>query len=386
MAVEDWNHCMNCLKDEAAAYGLLARNAAMETVMTGGLDAPPSPAILDYMTRAQAALRLKLPLLDGSESSSTVYPIMWATCLLAGTEMILRSPTADVHLRALSNLVVRYVELMGQDLDEGSILNLVYADITRASIDPNRPFLDVLNWFPQIFQGVWKAAEERLGSQYRIVDAKVHSDVTDETTRLHILSAREDLRIFRHLRGVTLSPQDVKLISTVTQSRRLHRQGQLLNIAMDEIEHLDRPGQTIEEIQDHSARAYVPLAILLWSLSASPISIGGTVLFDPAPGILPYLKHTITKGMVSSQAREQGYGRYMDARLWALYVGAQTECNRTEVLGLNKVCGEWFPETFFKQASTMRVETWQRAVTIFEQFVHSDHMMPHISHWWQPGF
>lgn len=375
----------NCLQDEAAAYSLLARNSALEHMYIRRANPGMSPSLLSYMTKAQASLHRRLALMDGTETHELVYTIMWTTCFLAGTEMIVRSPTTDFHFNALGKLIVHYVELTGKKLEAGSVLILVYVVLLRATTTLTRPVLDMSDWFPQICQDTWWAAEAHWSKkEYSSSAIFIHREIEDEVIREVMRNQRQGSNVSPDLIETCDDPEEIKLLANTMRSQELYRNGQMLNVATEALEKLGAANLTLEEVQDESARAYVSISTIVWLRLTSVTTFFGNAIFDAAVYVLPHFRMVLMDLERREDTRAQV--RYRESQLWALFMAVQSEFHRLHVLGRAPVCGEWFMETFRDHASAMQIQSWQQAINIFEQFLFSDELKPHISEWWQEVF
>lgn len=374
--------CVNSLRDEAGAYSLLARNAAIYNVQSGSDCKASQTTVLVYQGRAQAALRKKIMSLDGEtlHDDTVMYETMWATYLLALTDVLLKAPSAKVHLNALRELFTRYASVKGADLDGPRFLFPFYVDIHYACTTLSRPMFDILKCFPEI--------EDFDYSKWHVPDISyncdVHPEVEDKTVRRMIVVKREGQCVHRDFLNHRFDESDLKPVSFALHSRNLWFQAVMLNGALDVLEKL-RTRKALDITGYHlNARAFISIAVLHWGRFASVFPVAGKLLYDEAPATLPMLRLLILQQGSYSNASAGTTKRrsYADARLWALFVGTQSEKNRQDVLGLVKVCDDWFLDEFRAQAYVMGVKSWAEAVSIFRQFLYNDHLQPHISTWW----
>lgn len=372
-----------CLSDQAASYALLARNSAIEDLMLRGSDAEPSTAHLGYLTEAQAGLRRKLSLMTGTETASMICPIMWATCFLAYAEMVIGSPTAGLHSRAMSKLAVRYTELMGDSVNKADIIAVAIIDFMRACTTLTRPTIDMDNWFPHLFQDIWnKTGLSR--SQHGEKEAKasaVHRDVKDKRLKAMIMAQREEHNRRQDLLEGEFDVEEAKLRSLAVHSQELFQDVQLLHIALDALERLGTPSMSAEQVQDQVVRAYTSFSVLLWLFITSAISFTTERLLNGTGKLLHHVQSMMVKDVVEGKA-VSNVESYKDARLWALCVGVQTEMHRKGTLSYELACGEWFFEAFRAEVESREDASWQQVVSISEQFLSIQRMKPHISQWW----
>lgn len=375
-----------CLQDEAAAYSLFARNSALEHVIIRRSNPAVSTPLLNYMTRTQAALHRRLALMDGSETPQTVYTITWTTCFLASAEMIVKSSTTDYHFRALGKLIVRYAELMGENMEIGSILILVYVVLMRASTTLTVPVLDMADWFPRVCQDTWYEAEAlwpmRVNSSPGIA---VHREIKDKVIREIMTSQRQGPNFSPDLIETCHDTEKARLLANTMRSQELYQNGQMLNVATDALKQLGAADLTLESLQDESARAYMAISTIVWLRLTSATTFFGNAIFDSSLFVLPHLRKVFAN-LEERGLYMRGPQRHQQPKLWALSMAVQSEFHRKYVLGAAPVCGEWFIEALRDHASSMQIHSWQQAVNILEQFLFNDELKPHISEWWQEVF
>lgn len=367
-----------CLKDEAAAYSILARNSALEHIVIRRSNPAMSTSLLSYTTKTQAALRRRLALMNGSETPQLVFTTMWSTCFLASAEMIVNSPTTDFHFRALSKLVMRYVELTGKGLEIDTILNLVYVVMMRSTATLSRPVLDMANWFPRLCHEMWYMAEVTWFAGEASASSRIiHGDVKDEVIRKLLRSQSLAPNLSANLVETCHDPQAIKLLCNTVRSQELYRNGQMLSIAVDALEKLRRTDVTREQLQDESARACLSLSVILWLRLTSATTFFGNAFFDTSVYMLPHLK-----SVLANLGEGRAQKKYRESQFWALFVAVQSELHRKHVLGMGPICGAWFMQAFRDHTAAMQIQNWQEAVRIFECFLFTDGLRPHISEWW----
>lgn len=383
LASNERNACLNSLGDEAAAYSLLARNAAIHSIQSGPERTTSLTTVFKYQARAHAALRKKLTSLDetATNNDAVIYETMRATYLLAITDLLLKTSSAKVHLSALCELFTRYVSVKRARIDQPKFLFPFYVDIQYACTTLSRPMLDILKWFPAI--------ESFSYSKWHVPDKSfshdIHPDIEDEKVRRMIILKREGQYVHRDLNDHQFDADDLKYVSFAIHSRNIWFQGVILNVALDALDEL----QTLKVlgVTDYvsNTRAFIAVAVLHWGRFASQFHVAGKLLYDDAPLSIPLLRLLLLQHESSNNLIDNKLNRksYLHARFWALFVGAQAEQNREGFLGLGKLCGDWFLNAFRAQARAMGVSSWEEAVPIFRQFLYNDHLKPHISTWWQ---
>lgn len=374
---------MTCLSDKAATFALLARNSAVRALRSGVNSTEMSTVQLGYLTGAQAGLRKNLALMTGSRTRSMIHRVLWTTCLLAYAEMIHGSPTAGVHVRAMSQLLLKYTELMGDQVNKSDIIAVAIIDFVRACRTLTRPTIDMIDWFPSMFREIWDTT-----GLYRIEQASkdtqwdsVHQAIRDKRLRAMIVDQREEQEKCRALLEVETSREEATVRGHSVHSRQLYQKVQLLHIFLDAMERFEAPRMSVEQRHDQVSRAYVSLAVLLWVNIASPISFTTERLLDGTGRILQHMRNILTQDR-GDATMGSSIERYRDARLWALCIGVQTERHREEQLGLVPACGGWFFEAFDAELRAMRVRSWQQVVDVSEQFLSLEGIKPHISCWW----
>lgn len=375
------------LQDEATAYALLAREAALESLLSlRGRHVAPSTSSLIYTTKCQAVLRKRLSQINGTETPETVVIILCTILRLTAADAMTASSYAHLHIQAIRRLLARYTELVGTNFDRRVIMDLlalVYVDVSQALLRSTTPMLELNDWLPYLNQD-HKDASGMFQPSELITETldigTVHTDVKDEMLRTLIRNQRGTLfRYHQSLEG-KLDPQAAGLLSAALDKDILQIV-QLLHI-ISETEAYSQTELSPEPLEDQTARVYIPLSVLLWSHLALPTSVVINLLVDVAYPTLRRLRNALLKSKPDQKTYLCGYTAFAHARLWALSVGVHTELHRARVLGLNMVCGYWFLDTFREEADALGVHSWQHAASIFKQFLYSDHLEPHLSQWW----
>lgn len=365
----------DCLKDEVTACALLARDSALETFTLRGRHATPSPSFFEYMTRGCAILRHRISLMDGSESAHVMLPIMWATCLLATAEMFTGIATGETHLRAMSELVVRYIKSLDGKLEETlPILIMTFVDTMRACATLSRPMIDACRWFPYLFQEVWDSTNisQSTAAAVNPKSKLVHADVQDKILQDIIISRR----------GCEQKIGELKTHWTVVFSQVIFQHYQLLQVTLDAIEQLKTLFTHPARAQRQSVRGYLSASLLLWIQINSRTPFINDALFDLTSSMLHHIKNMVNSDFEVRELSKCQTQAYADARLWALFIAVHVQLSKRETLDSDVGRDEWFIQTFRNEARSNRIRSWQQAVSIFEQFLYDDQLEPHISQWW----
>lgn len=365
-----------CLKDQTTAYALFARNAALEDAQLRGRHATPSDCFFEYMTRGCAVLRHKISLMDGSESAHAMLPVMWATCLLATAEMFTSIATGDAHLRAMSQLVVRYIKLLDGKLEETlPVLIMTFVDTMKACATLSRPMIDACRWFPSLFQDVWYTMKlARPTAQAGDSESGlIHADVQDKVLKDIIVSWR----------GREQNVGDYKIYWHAVFSHVIFQHYQLLHVTLDAIEQLKTPSTNLARTQRQSVRGYLSAALLLWIQITSQTPFVNDAMFDLRSSMLRHIRNMMNKDLLVQNSSTNRSRAYTDARLWTLFTAFHVQLRLRKTLDSNKFRDDdWFIHTFRVEARLSQIRSWQQAVPIFEQFLYDDQLEPHISEWW----
>lgn len=378
-----------CLSDRAAACALLARGCAIHETRCRGQSSATSTTHLAYLTEAQAGLRNNLALVSGPQAPSLIVQVLWTTFFLAYAEMINGSPAAAVvvHIRAMSQLVVQYVELMGEQANKADIVGVVILDMTRACETLSRPTIDMVDWFPLVFRTMWDQTGFRpSGANPSTPEAKlglglVHGDIGEERLSSLVVEQREEQERFHGLLDEELDPGEAVFRGLAVHSRQLFQQARILHMIVDAMEQPRTASRRAEEVGEQSARVCLLLSVLLWQTITSPISFTAQRLLDNNGKILQHVRGMMTAnrggGTTLPEIRQ---GR--EARLWVLCVGVQTELYRKEVQSFDPSCGPWFAKSFDLETHAMHINSWQEMAAMSEQFLSLERCKPHVSQWW----
>lgn len=378
---------VGCLHDEAAAYALLSREAAINglLVLRERYTAPSVPS-LDYMVRSQAVLCRRLSLMDGSETPDMMFHVLSTISHLASAEVMAASATANLHVRALHQLMARFAEVAGPlQLQKASlsIIAVIFGDTIKAYLCSTRPTINLSAWSPYLGR---ETSREESSASLLTEDSgsdhhAIHRAVEDDTLKLIISKQRELVQLYHDSKQKDMSHMEILLLS-VALNKEVLDVNQLLHIAAEAEFCLLNLGLDPEQVQRQCVRASVSLAMLLWSQLVLPTSLVVNIIFDVAPPTLQRLRSAIlTSQFVEKEMPELGRA-YKETRLWTLSVGVHVELHRKEKSGAYTACGEWFLETFREEAKSMDVRSWQQGVSIFDQFLYSEQIKPRMAHWW----
>lgn len=273
LASSERDRCFNSLGDEASAYSLLARIAAIHSVQSGATSTISFTRALAYQSQSHAALRKKLTSLDEktANNEAVIYETMWATYLLAITDILLRAPSAKVHLTALRELYTRYVRVNGGPPVNGAkFLFPFYVDVQYACMTLSRPMFDILDCFPHL--------ENLSYSRWHVpnlssVSHDIHREIEDKQVRRMIIVKREGQYVHRELNEYRFEDNDLKHISFAIHSRNLWFQAVMLNIALDALDELKT--SKLLGVKDYTSntRAFIAVAVLHWGRFASSFPV-----------------------------------------------------------------------------------------------------------------
>ena len=157
--------------------------------------------------------------------------------------------------------------------------------------------------------------------------------------------------------------------------RNILQSASLIHFYLDTIDATRSPPTDPNKLR---AQSYLALAALYFSrITRFSPTINGVRLYDAAPMISTQLRLLLMQE--EEKLSDQECSRFQNARLWALYVGAQAE--QMPIRNRPEPITAWFNTNFAVQARRMGLLSWQAVRVILEGFIFSDLLQPHPSQW-----
>ena len=357
-AVSAWEDTKWSLFDGGLGYALLAQlsaGIAVETVSRQSLE-----LALTYSQRSVIALRKRL---ENKEDDSDSLRLFRHIALLQSVETYARNQAAAVtHGKMLRRLYDDWL-FRGKRFDVKILLLTLYTDVHMAITFLVRPqFKPSL----KLVEAFWEVSDATTREECSVATStiyRLHSQITEATLQNTLLMWNQTLAI------------------TSFYARRLWtfiNQINVVNHILDIEKKIDRQHDSIDTTSYH-VQAYISLAILyLIRLSTIPEHFVAKAHFAAHTTLLRRLRHHLE---ISDSLEDKHF--YSHARLWALFVGAQSEYQAALLNKLPRASASrgWFNIQLAQQARRCGLLRWACVREILESFTYFE-MVPDPSEWY----
>ncbi|KIW92923.1 uncharacterized protein Z519_06772 [Cladophialophora bantiana CBS 173.52] len=372
LAAREWQFNVSHLEDEGTTYAIIARHGMVATTCNPEL----RKLALQYVGKSTRALRGKVAQghdLRQSSSSS----IIDNTAMLFNAETLGRNLiAATAHGKMLTFLFTE--QWVRGKLDYRLLMYEIYNDCQLTSMFLCPPVFDVHHWLPMVFDPIWSNTTRQLPQfAFEGLDPSVDS----EELQFWFQSRREQLQIYGQRNAEGDLFLDVPVVMTWFLSKAYVFHGRMISHYLRSKEQFLCPDLR-REIKDHLlAQQFMALAAIY--LTRGPnFNFNPTVLGIPMfeGAIIPRtLRALLEHSEVSSQ--RPSWKKYINARLWALYVGALPE----QADASKEVIPEaqWFMLHLVKLASTLGIVSWHALRQVLRGFLYSDILMAQGSEWFE---
>jgi len=366
-AIIDWQDAIRSLNDKGGALGFLARWAQVASNVSGSSDL--GLQALRYRSQSTTILREKLKDEGGSISKSTYWHIhtLYTAETLAGN-------VQGAWLHAL--LLRRVLEQQSQagNMDLTYLRYFLYNESQACCMFMTRPVLDYEMWVPEMFKASWHQAADELPYLDTVRSRKLDPAIDSSFLRKIFVLQREDLAVWREAshRSEGLSP----ILFTWFASRHSMHQVRLVTYALDSMD-AARRATAAGRSEFLYKEAYLALAVIYWTrLIAGNDCIRGVEIFDTKKPILNLMGCLLDRHRVEFEL--SGSSKYANARLWALYLGAQAEHHHQHsgTRDTDPAKG-WFSTQFSLQAIRMGLSRWESVRDVLDGFLDGDLVEPH---------
>ena len=356
-AVSDWEDARMSLSDGGLGHALLAQvsaSIALETVSKQLVELS-----LIHSQRSTVALRKRL---ENKEDDSDSLRLFRHMALLQGVETYARNQAAAVtHGKMLHRLYDGWLS-HGKRFDMKILLLTLYTDVHMAITFLVRP-----QFTPSL-----KLVEAFL----EVSDAATREECSVSTSNIH----RPNSQITDLILQNTFLMWDQTLTITSFYARRLWtfiNQINMVNHILDIEEKMNRQHDSIDTTSYH-VQAYISLAVLyLIRLSTLPEHFVTKAHFAAHANLLRRLRHHLE---ISDSLEDKHF--YSHARLWALFVGAQSEYQAALLNKSSRALASrgWFNVQLAQQARRCGLLKWECIRDILEGFMYFE-MVPDPSEW-----
>jgi hypothetical protein len=235
-----------------------------------------------------------------------------------------------------------------------------------------KPVLDYDDWIPEVFETYWTEGRALLPSMQISFSTILDPCINVGYLRDAFLQQREGLAVWRcgSERAEGLPPA----VFTWWCSSHLVKHTRLLKYALDNID--AAKDSKFASPQALETNAYLALTAVYWTrLIAGDETLLGHVIYQTKKPLRQITRELLEKDR--HRIEFTGSMQHANARLWALYVGAQAEHAAPGVPGINET---WFSDEFVVQAVRMKLSSWDAIANILQGFLDCDVVEPYGAH------
>jgi hypothetical protein len=363
-----WQSAVQGLGDEGGALGFLARYAHVAAITNK--DKRWTTRAFRYTSQSTGVLRERLN--DSTALAQKASPlsqqVYWQINMLWGTEILSRNfDAAIIHGRMLRTLLEK--QATHKQLDTTFLRYVLYNDSHLIASYMVRSVFDYDHWIPEQYKVMAEMAAAEMPNFDDVhaeeIDASVESDFLQQI----FITRREHFEVWKQrTTAAGISPLMYAWLATVNS---IH-QGQLIQHALDAMD-MARKAENAGRLW---AEVYLSLAALYWirSIGGSMI-IRGVDIYDSQRPILEKLRRALTSAQESQTKADEV--KYENARLWALFIGAQAE------QGWRRP--GWFCDNLFLlgKETGFGLGTWASVQQVLKRFLYTDMLPPHGSNWYK---
>ncbi|OAP60315.1 hypothetical protein AYL99_05317 [Fonsecaea erecta] len=363
-AKEDWRDVVNSLYEKGGALGFLARWAQVASNVAENSELAVQS--LRFRSQSTSILLKKMQQGSGLVSKSSYWHII---ALYMAEAQAGNADGAWLHVTMLSR-ALKHESQHGQ-VDITSLRSFMYNEACACCMFLRKPVLDYDRWIPEVFEVPW--AEGRKGLQALQLSFSISLDpsIEDNFLRDMFIQERESLAVWRHgsERGNGLSAA----VFTWWCSSHLVKHTKLVKFVLDRLDEAkEGKGQ---QSYLHRKNAYLALTAVYWTrLIAGDETILGQEIYQTKSPLRKLTRQLLEKDQLVVEFT--GSMKYANARLWALYVGAQAEHDH---LGIRRSDETWFSDQFSLLAARMSLSSWKAVRSILDGFLDCDVVEPHGS-------
>ena len=363
----EWRRRMEGLRDEGGALTFLARHARIASIAT--TNSKLSLEALSFTAKSTSVLRARL---EGNTAvNSAVY---WHISLLWGIEILQRNfSNAIIHGKMLRSLLEKQ-SLKGQ-VDLAMVRAILYnaAHLDCMTMQPS--VFDYENWIPKTFRPLRELAEKDMPALKDPPHEMLDASIEGEFLRGVFADRRRHTRIWYQYPdlSVGISPA---VDAWLAVKSHIHV-ALLVKHAVTSIDETDLFPSRSASLY---AQGYLSLALLYTSrqVRAGFMVVCGVEIHDSQRTILSQLRNVLYRAEVFENDIERE--RYRNAKLFALFTGAQAERNLHPDRRMSD--HGWFNRELVALSKQMGLSQWAPAESILGGFLYVDKIQPHGSQWW----
>ncbi|OQV04067.1 hypothetical protein CLAIMM_09014 [Cladophialophora immunda] len=363
-ARDDWRDVVRSLYEKGGALGFLARWAQVASNVTDNSELAVQS--LRFRSQSTSMLLRKMQQGSGIVSRSSYWHII--TLYMAEAQAG-NADGAWLHATMLSR-ALKYESQQGQ-VDITSLRSFMYNEACACCMFLRKPVLDYDGWVPDVFKTPWAEGRKELPAMQLSFSTSLDPSVEDEFLVDMFIQERESLAVWRHgsERGDGLSPA----VFTWWCSSHLVKHTRLVKYALDRLDEAKQGKGPQSHL--HKKNAYLALTAVYWTrLIAGDETLLGREIYQTKKPLRTLTRQLLEKEQLVVEFT--GSMKYANARLWALYVGAQAEHDH---LGIRRCDESWFSDQFSLLVAQMNLSSWEAIRLILDGFLDCDVVEPHGS-------
>jgi hypothetical protein len=369
LRASDWEDCSSGLREVGIAHGSLARYGQIV-----GRSTPAFRKVtMEHHCQSTHILLNKVKRGLLLQDHDTYFHIT----MLFSSEIIARNLSgALTHGRILRHMFEEAWKL--GTLDYKLLLYQLYNDAQLMAMFLVRPIWDPFKWLPMVFAPVWALAAPLLPHIEHTVD-NIDPSITGALAE-YLIELRKAWAISATREPEWQAAAQIPAVMASFLSKTYILAGRVTSLYVDVTERLRFRELTNALRSELLMQQYITLAIKYHTkvLSADP-KVFGVPVFDARGSALPALRASLEAS--SQLVNDPHMRRNMNARLWALYVGAMSEHSwPTPGFDPHKA---WFNTNLANQAIKMGLRTWQSVKHILLGFFYVEWMPPNGSNWFE---
>jgi hypothetical protein len=370
LRASDWEDCRSGLQHVGIAHGSLARYGRMVERFTPAFH----KVTMEHYCQSTHILLKEVMRGQLLQDHDTYFHIT----MLFSSEVIARNlSSALTHGKILRHMFEEAWKL--GTLSYKLLLYQLYNDAQLMAMFHVRPIWDPFEWLPTVFAPIWALAAPHLPSVDNTVN-NIDPSITGALAK-YLVDLRKVWAIVLAIQKQEgHAASQIPAVMAYILSKGYIVAGRVTSLYVDVTQRLRSRELSNALRSELLVQQYITLAIKYHTkaLSADP-KIFSVPVFDARGSSLRVLRTSL---YTSSQLSNDPYRkRNMNARLWALYVGAMSEHSfPTLSIDPHKA---WFNTHLASQATAMGLCSWQAVEHVLRGFFYIEWMPPHGSTWFE---
>lgn len=353
------------LEDRGTALAILARSSAIRSKCSPGT----WQVALDFLGQSTSVLREKV---SGNQQLDGEFDCLHIN-MLFNTEVINRNlPGAVAHGKIFLHIFKR--QWTYGELDYKMLLYQLHNDLQMTSTFLVPSIFDVDDWLLTVLSPMLSHISVFLPM---VSDEALDPAIEDESVRYWFRRRRQNHRWEALQTTKTCTLPNLPLLENSYIAYNFLFHSRMIGHFLRSEERLAQEKLTDEEKNHLYAHQYLVLAAVLelkWSVFSPQVM--GIPIYDDT-----ILSISLQRVLGASDLATKSFGRdkYINARIWALYIGALVERGTPQQQAPTNQ--QWFNRALAEQACNMNIATWDALAAIFQGFLYDDRLLSQGSTW-----